>query len=105
MKVAIETFSRLEKFINCLWLLLIFCDYMLFFHCFINVNFVTFIWGCNLFIVFSRSMLQACKSVEEVTKLSTEGQVVMQMIEDSRKPIVAAIMGSCMGGGLEVRTQ
>jgi len=50
-------------------------------------------------------MLQACKSVEEVTKLSTEGQVVMQMIEDSRKPIVAAIMGSCMGGGLEVRTQ
>jgi len=48
------------------------------------------------------SMLQACKSVEEVTKLSSEGQVVMQMIEDSQKPVVAAIMGSCMGGGLEV---
>jgi len=47
-------------------------------------------------------MLQLCTSADEVTKLSTEGQALLQLIEDSPKPIVAAIMGSCLGGGLEV---
>jgi len=47
-------------------------------------------------------MLQSCTSADEVTKLSTECQALLQLIEDSPKPIVAAIMGSCLGGGLEV---
>ena len=49
-------------------------------------------------------MLQSCKSVDEATRLSAEGQAMLQFIEDSPKPVVSAIMGSCLGGGLEVRT-
>ncbi|XP_067001237.2 trifunctional enzyme subunit alpha, mitochondrial [Anabrus simplex] len=47
-------------------------------------------------------MLQACKTQEEVTKISKTGQKILAKIENSNKPIVAAIMGSCLGGGLEV---
>uniref|UniRef100_A0A4W6C073 Trifunctional enzyme subunit alpha, mitochondrial n=1 Tax=Lates calcarifer TaxID=8187 RepID=A0A4W6C073_LATCA len=46
-------------------------------------------------------MIQACNSAEEVTKLSQEGQKMFELIEKSPKPIVAAINGSCLGGGLE----
>lgn len=49
------------------------------------------------------SMIQACKDSEEVTKLSQEGQNMFEKIEKSPKPIVAAINGSCLGGGLEVK--
>lgn len=48
------------------------------------------------------SMIEACKDSEEVTKLSQEGQKMFEKIENSPKPIVAAINGSCLGGGLEV---
>jgi len=48
-------------------------------------------------------MLNACKTVEEAFVISSEGQKMLQALEDSKKPVVAAIMGSCMGGGLEVR--
>lgn len=51
----------------------------------------------------SFSMISACKSAEEVTALSQEGQKMFNMIEKSPKPIVAAINGSCLGGGLEVK--
>ncbi|XP_008277263.1 hydroxyacyl-CoA dehydrogenase trifunctional multienzyme complex subunit alpha a [Stegastes partitus] len=47
-------------------------------------------------------MIQACKSSEEVTRLSREGQKMLEKIEKSPIPIVAAIHGSCLGGGLEL---
>ncbi|KAG7250922.1 hypothetical protein CRUP_011191 [Coryphaenoides rupestris] len=47
------------------------------------------------------NMIQACTNIEEVTLLSQEGQKMFEKIEKSPKPIVAAINGSCLGGGLE----
>ncbi|XP_055028669.2 trifunctional enzyme subunit alpha, mitochondrial [Misgurnus anguillicaudatus] len=47
------------------------------------------------------NMIQACKTSDEVSKLSQEGQKMFEKIEKSPKPIVAAINGSCLGGGLE----
>ncbi|XP_010131704.1 PREDICTED: trifunctional enzyme subunit alpha, mitochondrial-like, partial [Buceros rhinoceros silvestris] len=47
-------------------------------------------------------MIEACKTSQEVTQLSQEGQKMLEKIEHSPKPIVAAISGSCLGGGLEV---
>ncbi|XP_068194504.1 hydroxyacyl-CoA dehydrogenase trifunctional multienzyme complex subunit alpha b [Antennarius striatus] len=47
------------------------------------------------------NMIRACKNAEEATKLSQEGQRLFDKIENSPKPIVAAINGSCLGGGLE----
>ncbi|KAL5016542.1 hypothetical protein ScPMuIL_006131 [Solemya velum] len=47
-------------------------------------------------------MIEACKSAEEITQLSRGGQQIFAQIEKSPKPIVAAIMGSCLGGGLEL---
>uniref|UniRef100_A0A8C6WN87 Trifunctional enzyme subunit alpha, mitochondrial n=1 Tax=Neogobius melanostomus TaxID=47308 RepID=A0A8C6WN87_9GOBI len=47
------------------------------------------------------NMISACKSSEEVTQLSQEGQKMFEKIEKSPIPIVAAINGSCLGGGLE----
>lgn len=48
-------------------------------------------------------MLASCKTAEEVTKLSKAGQELLMKVEKSPKPVVAAIMGTCMGGGLEVK--
>uniref|UniRef100_A0A3Q1FE50 Trifunctional enzyme subunit alpha, mitochondrial n=1 Tax=Acanthochromis polyacanthus TaxID=80966 RepID=A0A3Q1FE50_9TELE len=47
------------------------------------------------------NMIQACKDAEEVTKLSQGAQKIFEQIEKSPKPVVAAINGSCIGGGLE----
>ncbi|KAL2082596.1 hypothetical protein ACEWY4_022414 [Coilia grayii] len=47
------------------------------------------------------NMIQACNSAAEVTTLSLEGQKMFDKIEKSPIPIVAAINGSCLGGGLE----
>ncbi|XP_014793034.1 PREDICTED: trifunctional enzyme subunit alpha, mitochondrial [Calidris pugnax] len=47
-------------------------------------------------------MIAACKTAQEVTQLSQDGQKMLEKIEQSPKPIVAAISGSCLGGGLEV---
>ncbi|XP_007664923.1 trifunctional enzyme subunit alpha, mitochondrial isoform X2 [Ornithorhynchus anatinus] len=55
-----------------------------------------FIAGADL------NMLADCKSPQEVTQLSQEGQQMLEKLEKSPKPIVAAISGSCLGGGLEL---
>lgn len=60
-----------------------------------------FFYTYTLILLFR--MLEACKTAEEVETLSKNGQVLFQKMEDSKKPIVAAIMGTCLGGGLEVR--
>jgi 3-hydroxyacyl-CoA dehydrogenase/enoyl-CoA hydratase/3-hydroxybutyryl-CoA epimerase len=44
----------------------------------------------------------ALRSAEEATRLSKDGQLLMQRIADSSKPFVAAIHGACLGGGLEL---
>ncbi|KAK9888809.1 hypothetical protein WA026_001032 [Henosepilachna vigintioctopunctata] len=48
------------------------------------------------------SMLSKCKSQDEGCTISRDGQRLLDSIEKSNKPIVAAIKGSCLGGGLEV---
>lgn len=47
-------------------------------------------------------MLETFKTAEDGTKMSREGQLMLDAVEASKKPIVAAIQGSCLGGGLEV---
>ncbi|XP_032071853.1 trifunctional enzyme subunit alpha, mitochondrial [Thamnophis elegans] len=48
------------------------------------------------------NMIEVCGSSQEITELSREGQKMLHSLEKSPKPIVAAISGSCLGGGLEV---
>ncbi|XP_004686442.1 PREDICTED: trifunctional enzyme subunit alpha, mitochondrial [Condylura cristata] len=48
------------------------------------------------------NMLSACKNAQEVSQVSQEGQKMFEKLEKSPKPIVAAISGSCLGGGLEL---
>lgn len=47
------------------------------------------------------NMLASCKSEQEVINISKEGHKIFFAIENSKKPFVAAIQGSCLGGGLE----
>ncbi|XP_029191418.2 trifunctional enzyme subunit alpha, mitochondrial-like [Acropora muricata] len=48
------------------------------------------------------NMLNAGDTAKKVEEMSANGQKLMQHVEDSKKPFVAAIMGSCLGGGLEL---
>jgi len=48
------------------------------------------------------NMLAGCKTAEEATELSKGCQDFLFEVEKSSKPVVAAIQGSCLGGGLEV---
>ena len=48
------------------------------------------------------NMLQACRSAAAASALSQAGQRFFQRLADFRVPIVAAIDGACLGGGLEL---
>ncbi|XP_076290293.1 monolysocardiolipin acyltransferase Mtpalpha [Lasioglossum baleicum] len=48
------------------------------------------------------TMIQGFKTSDDGYKVSTQGQQILNNIEKSTKPVVAAIQGSCLGGGLEV---
>ncbi|XP_074642030.1 trifunctional enzyme subunit alpha, mitochondrial-like [Tubulanus polymorphus] len=47
-------------------------------------------------------MIETCETAKEAEEMSRGGQELLQTLEDSKKPFVAAIMGTCLGGGLEV---
>ncbi|CAK9799130.1 Trifunctional enzyme subunit alpha, mitochondrial [Anthophora quadrimaculata] len=48
------------------------------------------------------TMIKDFKTPQDGYKVSSAGQKILDTIEKSQKPIVAAIQGSCLGGGLEV---
>ncbi|XP_076648614.1 monolysocardiolipin acyltransferase Mtpalpha [Halictus rubicundus] len=48
------------------------------------------------------TMIQRFKTSDDGYKVSAEAQQILNNIENSTKPVVAAIQGSCLGGGLEV---
>ncbi|WP_434951001.1 fatty acid oxidation complex subunit alpha FadJ [Shewanella sp. HL-SH4] len=48
------------------------------------------------------SMLAACKSEQDAKDLSQQGHVVFNDLEGLTIPVVAAINGACLGGGLEL---
>ncbi len=48
------------------------------------------------------SMLQACTTADQVATLSQGMQGQLEKIASNSKPVVAAIDGACLGGGLEV---
>ncbi|MGZ9897737.1 fatty acid oxidation complex subunit alpha FadJ [Shewanella gaetbuli] len=48
------------------------------------------------------SMLAACKTEQDAKALSQQGHVVFNELENLSIPVVAAIHGACLGGGLEL---
>jgi len=48
------------------------------------------------------NMLASCQTEEEATALSRQGQMIFAQIEQLSIPVVAAINGACLGGGLEL---
>lgn len=56
----------------------------------------------NFIVGADIGMLEKCKSAGEAETLARGGQEMLLRLRSSSKPIVAAIMGQCLGGGLEV---
>lgn len=48
------------------------------------------------------SMIARCQQASEAEALSKKGQKVLEQIASYRLPVVAAIHGACLGGGLEL---
>ena len=48
------------------------------------------------------NMINDCKSKEEVIALARQGHLIFSQLEQLNVPIVAAINGACLGGGLEL---
>lgn len=48
------------------------------------------------------SMIAGCQTAAEASSLATKGQTVMSHISAFSVPVVAAIHGACLGGGLEL---
>ncbi len=48
------------------------------------------------------NMLNDCKTKEDVVALSRQGQMILSQLEQLNIPLVAAINGACLGGGLEL---
>jgi enoyl-CoA hydratase/long-chain 3-hydroxyacyl-CoA dehydrogenase len=48
------------------------------------------------------NMIESCKTKEEIYDLSKAGQKIFSSLENSKKPVISAIMGPCLGGGFEV---
>ena len=47
-------------------------------------------------------MLAKCTSASEATTLSRQGQIIFDQLENLSIPVVAAVHGACLGGGLEL---
>jgi len=48
------------------------------------------------------NMIADCQTAEEATALSRQGQMIFDQLESMKIPVVAAIHGPCLGGGLEL---
>jgi 3-hydroxyacyl-CoA dehydrogenase / enoyl-CoA hydratase / 3-hydroxybutyryl-CoA epimerase len=48
------------------------------------------------------TMLAECSTAEQATALSRQAQMIFQQLESLNIPVVAAIHGACLGGGLEL---
>uniref|UniRef100_A0A5S6Q9H5 enoyl-CoA hydratase n=1 Tax=Trichuris muris TaxID=70415 RepID=A0A5S6Q9H5_TRIMR len=48
------------------------------------------------------NMIAKCQTLEEATALSLKFQGILNRIHANLKPVVAGIMGTCLGGGLEL---
>ena len=57
---------------------------------------------CSMPLARLRDAQDKCRSAEELTALSKGGQEMLQRLEDLKTPVVAAIDGACLGGGLEL---
>ena len=48
------------------------------------------------------NMIAGCETAEDATALSRQGQIIFDQLESLSIPVIAAINGSCLGGGLEL---